>query len=136
MGRWGSFRTYVSEWFPVRDGVTRHPWNRGLRLTCRGDIVLALLVTSSQHRRRGAGSLLVEWGIDKSDEVGLPAYVQASEQGRRLFWHHGFRDVDTVMFNLSNYGSEGVVKMTEMLRGPAPNAESEHKREGDAYHVL
>ena len=78
--------------------------------------VLALLVTSTQHRKRGAGSLLVKWGIEKSEETGLLAYVQASEQGRRLYSHYGFEDLDTVEFDLSKYGLEGVEVMTEMSR--------------------
>jgi len=85
---------------------------------------LALLVTASQHRRRGAGSLLVKWGIDMSETTGLPCYLQASEQGRRLYSHYGFQDIDTVEFNLSEYGLEGVEKMTEMIRKPSASAKA------------
>jgi predicted GNAT family N-acyltransferase len=85
--------------------------------------VLALLVTASQHRRRGAGSLIVQWGVQKSEELRLPAYLQASEQGRRLYRHYGFEDIDTVEYNLSEYGLEGVERMTEMLRKPSSNPE-------------
>ena len=53
-----------------------------------------------------------------SEATGLPCYLQASEQGRRLYHHLGFHDIDTVEFNLSGYGLEGIVKMTEMLRNP------------------
>jgi hypothetical protein len=81
--------------------------------------VLALLITASQQRRRGAGSLLVRWGLEMSDTTGLPCYLQASGQGRRLYIHCGFRDINTVEFNLSDYGLEGVEKMTEMLREPS-----------------
>lgn len=54
-----------------------------------------------------------------SDATGLPCYLQASEQGRRLYGHHGSQDIDTVEFNLSDYGLDGVEKMTEMLREPS-----------------
>lgn len=80
--------------------------------------MLALLVTGSQYRRQGAGSLIVKWGIELSESTGLPAYLQASEQGRRLYSHYGFRDLDTVEFDLSKYGLTGVERMTEMLRDP------------------
>lgn len=73
-------------------------------------------MTARQHRQRGAGSILVRWGIELSDKIGLPCYVQASEQGRRLYQHHGFEEIDTVEFNLSDYGLDGVAKMTEMTR--------------------
>lgn len=79
--------------------------------------MLALLVTARQHRQRGAGSMLVKWGIELSEKTGLPCYLQVSEQGRRLYQHHGFEDIGTVEFNLSEYGLDGIEKMTEMTRG-------------------
>jgi len=87
--------------------------------------VLALLVTNNRHRQRGAGSLLVQWGIELSDATGLPCYLQASEQGRRLYEHYGFQEIDTVEYNLSDYGLEGVEKMTEMLREPGAKSGTE-----------
>lgn len=80
--------------------------------------VLALLVTDGRYRRRGAGSLLLKWGIDLSEKTGLPCYLQASEQGRRLYSHYGFQPIDTVEFDLSEFGLEGVETMTEMIRQP------------------
>ena len=53
-----------------------------------------------------------------SDTTGLPCYLEASEQGRLLYRHHGFRDIDTFGFDLSNYGLAGIEKMTEMIREP------------------
>lgn len=77
-------------------------------------LLLALLVTDEEQRGRGAGSLLVRWGIDLSETMGLPCYLQASEQGRRLYQHRGFKDIDTVTFNLEDYGLDGIETMTEM----------------------
>lgn len=61
--------------------------------------------------------MLVRWGTDLSEMTGLPCYVQASDQGRRLYQHHGFEDMGTVEFDLSAYGLHGIEKMTEMTRG-------------------
>ncbi|KAK3634609.1 hypothetical protein LTR56_015189 [Elasticomyces elasticus] len=85
----------------------------------RPHILLALLVTSSQHRRKGAGSLLVQWDLAMSDESGLPAYLEASEAGRRLYRLHGFAELSKVEFNLTGYGLNGIEVMTEMLRYPS-----------------
>jgi len=70
-----------------------------------------------------AGSLLVKWGIDLSETTGLPCYLQASEQGRRLYAHHGFQDIDTVEFNLTDFGLQGIEQMTEMIRKPSTGAQ-------------
>ncbi|EDU50805.1 conserved hypothetical protein [Pyrenophora tritici-repentis Pt-1C-BFP] len=61
---------------------------------------------------------ILQWGIAKSEELGLPAYLQASAQGQRLYQSHGFKDIDTVEFNLTDFGLEGMEKMTEMIRHP------------------
>lgn len=89
--------------------------------------VLALLVTARKHRQRGAGSTLVRWGIELSERTGLPCYLQASEQGRRLYQHHGFEEIDTVDFNFFEYGLDGTEKMTEMTRGSWSEMAPEHE---------
>jgi hypothetical protein len=61
----------------------------------------------------------VQWGIEKSQSSGLPCYLQASEQGQQLYRAHGFQDIDTVKFDLAQYGLEGIEKMTEMIRYPS-----------------
>lgn len=81
--------------------------------------VLALLVTASEHRRKGAGSLLLRWGIERAEEMGLPCYLQASEEGKRLYEKHDFQVTDVREFDLSEYGLEGVEIMTEMMRQPS-----------------
>ena len=88
--QFGLLREAAHDYFCQRNGdMGKHPHVRKsmnlLALSSHGDsTVLALLVTSSRYRRRGAGSLLVQWGITKSEEISLPLYLQASEQGRRL----------------------------------------------------
>lgn len=67
----------------------------------------------------------MKWGVEMSEETGLPCYLQASEQGRRLYSHYGFEDIGTVVFNLSDYGLEGVEKMTEMIRKPSAGVRAE-----------
>jgi hypothetical protein len=93
-----------------------------LELICLQRIVLALLVTASQYRRQGAGSIIVKWGIELSETSGLPCYLQASEQGRRLYSHHGFQAIDTAEFDLSKYRLTRTEQMTEMIRRPASGA--------------
>lgn len=63
-------------------------------------------------------------GIEKSEETSLLAYVQASEQGRRLYSHYDFQDIETVEFDLAKYGLEGIEKMTKMSRKPAAIGEA------------
>ncbi|KAE9372024.1 acyl-CoA N-acyltransferase [Stipitochalara longipes BDJ] len=39
---------------------------------------------------KGAGKLLVQWGVEKADEMGLKSFVEASPSGRPLYEKFGF----------------------------------------------
>jgi len=81
--------------------------------------VLALLVTSEEYRHKRAGSLLLQWGLERSEQLNIPCYLQASVQGRRLYEKYGFQAIDTVEFDLGEYGLDGMEEMTEMIRHPS-----------------
>ncbi|RLL98080.1 hypothetical protein CFD26_106066 [Aspergillus turcosus] len=53
---------------------------------------LDMLATHPDYRRQGAGSMLIQWGCDRADEEGLPAYVDAHQAAAPLYQKFGFRD--------------------------------------------
>ncbi|GAD95765.1 conserved hypothetical protein [Paecilomyces variotii No. 5] len=53
---------------------------------------LDMLATRPEHERRGAGSMLVQWGCDVADKDGVPAYIDASKAGAPLYKRFGFED--------------------------------------------
>ncbi|GKT51917.1 uncharacterized protein ColSpa_12098 [Colletotrichum spaethianum] len=67
-------------------------------ITVRGDCCpasdrdLDTLVTHPDYQRRGAGSMLLEWGCGLADENGVAAYVDASKAGKGLYERFGFVD--------------------------------------------
>jgi len=64
-------------------------------------------VTHPDHHRRGAGSMLISWGTARADEMGLDAYLEASEMGQPLYERHGFKTVKLLQFDLLRFGGEG-----------------------------
>jgi predicted N-acetyltransferase YhbS len=78
--------------------------------------VLKFLHTDPKHQRRGAGSALIQWGLEKSRELQLPAFLEASVTGYKLYAKHGFRDIATLDFNLADWGGEGTTGIVLMLR--------------------
>ncbi|KAF4544268.1 putative gnat family protein [Lasiodiplodia theobromae] len=82
---------------------------------------LNLLVTHPNHHRRGAGGMLVRWGTQQADKVGLICFLEASEAGRPLYKRHGFEDQETVVFDFSKYGLSGTDTNTTMIRQPVKN---------------
>ncbi|KAF9774348.1 hypothetical protein IL306_007649 [Fusarium sp. DS 682] len=59
---------------------------------------LGLLATSPKCQRTGIGKRLVQWGLDRCDEEGVPATLESSVQGRPLYEKMGFLEVGTVRF--------------------------------------
>ncbi|KAK1081429.1 hypothetical protein LTR33_004692 [Friedmanniomyces endolithicus] len=58
-------------------------------------IHLWLIVTHPNFRRRGAGSVLMKWGIDAAEQKGWPVTVFASPMGELLYSHLGFSRIAT-----------------------------------------
>jgi GNAT superfamily N-acetyltransferase len=55
--------------------------------------VIEMLSTHPEHQRRGAGAILMKWGTDIADSLGLRAFVQASRLGKQhLYEKFGFVD--------------------------------------------
>lgn len=79
-----------------------------------------MLVTAPDEQRRGAGNMLLKWGLERADRAGLPSYLESSEAGRRLYEKHGFETVKRVEFDLTNYGGQGSDFNTVMIRKPSP----------------
>lgn len=68
---------------------------KGKRDTLQGraHVKLGSLVTHPDYRGRGAGTLALNWGLQKADELGVPTYLEATDKGRPLYLKHGFKDV-------------------------------------------
>ncbi|EUC38593.1 hypothetical protein COCCADRAFT_32253 [Bipolaris zeicola 26-R-13] len=81
---------------------------------------LQILVTDPEHHRKGAGSMLLKWGLSKADELGLPGFLEASPMGKPLYERMGFRTQETMVFDLTKYGAEGEDTNTIMIREPSP----------------
>ncbi|KAL8897669.1 MAG: hypothetical protein Q9207_007099 [Kuettlingeria erythrocarpa] len=46
------------------------------------------------HRRRGVGSLLMDWGVRQADELDLEIFIEAATPGVPLYLKHGFLEID------------------------------------------
>lgn len=77
------------------------------------------------HQRRGAGAMLVKWGCSQADKAGLPAFLEASDAGKKLYERNGFAAVHTEYFDLSKYDPSltGLEANTVMIRQPLKSQE-------------
>jgi GNAT superfamily N-acetyltransferase len=72
--------------------------------------VLDTLVTLPDHHRRGAGGMLVKWGCEKADELGVEAFLEASLMGQPLYARYGFEPVKEAGIDLREYGGDEELK--------------------------
>jgi len=77
------------------------------------------LVSSPSHRRRGAASQLLQWGISQANTLNIPAYLEASPSGLRLYEKHGFNQVHEINIDSSPWGNPVARKNICMLKPAA-----------------
>ncbi|KAL8857390.1 MAG: hypothetical protein Q9178_006017 [Gyalolechia marmorata] len=71
--------------------------------------LLSLLATHPQHQGRGAAGMLIEWGTERADGMGVRCFVEASVAGLPLYRKKGFEvEVGVQELDLGEYeGGEG-----------------------------
>lgn len=81
------------------------------------------MVTRECYRRQGAASLLVQWGVQRAREDGVPAYLESPPAGRALYETCGFEQVgDLVSWDCRPYGIDLVFEIARMARFPDSSA--------------
>ncbi|KAK3654148.1 hypothetical protein LTR56_004203 [Elasticomyces elasticus] len=67
----------------------RKRWLHGRRCA-----VLLYMGVDPAWRRRGAATLCVQWGADKCRGLGIIAYLEATEEGQKVYTKCGFEEVE------------------------------------------
>ena len=67
---------------------------------------LSILITDPAHGRRGAGGLLIKWGVDEAKKYNLPLFVESSRKGHELYGKYGFKDLECHELDLSKWGAK------------------------------
>lgn len=62
----------------------------------RPHAVLRYMAVAPEWRRRGAASMCVQWGLERCKELGISAYLEASEEGAPVYERLGFEKCDVV----------------------------------------
>ena len=72
------------------------------------------------HRRKGIGSLLMNVGTLRADELGLECWMEASFMGKALYKHHGFLSLLQVQFDMEREDATAVWRKCVHELSPAP----------------
>lgn len=69
---------------------------------------LEFIATRQEWQGKGAGGMLLRWGLEKSDEEGTETYLEASPEGLPVYKRFGFEGVERMVVDLEGKG-EGVL---------------------------
>ncbi|CAG9990305.1 unnamed protein product [Clonostachys byssicola] len=58
---------------------------------------LAALVCHEDYQGKGAGGLLLRYGLNRADEMGADVYLEASPPGVPIYKRFGFKEIDRVV---------------------------------------
>lgn len=85
---------------------------------------LELIATRPEWQGRGAAGKLIRWGLERADAAALETYIEASPDGRPIYEHLGFREVEQLVVDLDGKETEtGEKEFVEVLMlRPAKNS--------------
>lgn len=85
------------------------------RMEGRPYALLMFMCVHPDWQRRGAATVLMKWGIERTNELGIPAYLEASPFGVPLYKSVGFEDYEPITMEV-----DGVeVMYPTMIHWPA-----------------
>ncbi|CAD0107469.1 unnamed protein product [Aureobasidium uvarum] len=90
--------------------------NEGGPFLCK--LSLDYLTTATEYQRRGIGAMLLKAGLEVADAHGLRSYVTSSAAGAKLYQNHGYKTVETVTMDYSQFGGTEPVSDYFMIREP------------------
>ncbi|KAI9659784.1 MAG: hypothetical protein M1821_001135 [Bathelium mastoideum] len=84
------------------------PRRTAIREEGRKVVSLDLQCVDPAWQRRGVGRLLVRWGTEIADRMGVKTIVEATPQGRKLYEKEGFEvEIENYTVSLSEKFSDG-----------------------------
>ncbi|KAF3004474.1 hypothetical protein E8E14_005430 [Neopestalotiopsis sp. 37M] len=84
---------------------------------------LSLICTDPNYHRRGAAKALIVPMLELADSHGITAYLEATPAGKPVYEKLGFRQVDSLEFNLEELTKgnlDGWYRLSIMTRAPQP----------------
>ena len=74
---------------------------------------LSFIETDPPNQRRGAGSLLLQWGLDRSKSDSYAAYLESTIDAGPLYERHKFKVAENLSTVLDRIGKDGAAVVYE-----------------------
>ena len=71
-----------------------------------------------ERRHEGVGNLMIKWGLQKADEMGLETWVESSQDGIDFYKANGFQHVEDEILDpvVEDSDTPDLVKVKETWR--------------------
>jgi len=61
---------------------------------------LEILATKQEYQGKGAGSMILKWGLQKADEDGVESFLEASPAGLPIYERYGWKERGRLVIDL------------------------------------
>jgi ribosomal protein S18 acetylase RimI-like enzyme len=68
---------------------------------------ITFIGTDPRYERRGAASLMVQWGLERCRAENYPAYLESTMNAVPLYDRHGFVAVEKIYLELETANEDG-----------------------------
>jgi GNAT superfamily N-acetyltransferase len=75
-----------------------------------------------EYQRQGIGSLLLEWGKRRADELQAKVWITSTPQGVKAYEKNGWVVKGRYDIDLGKHGGEGLYSRAWMVRLPAESS--------------
>lgn len=81
---------------------------------------MTTLVVAPQHQKKGVGSWIMQYCLEKADKAGLPTYLMSFPTAHDFYLKFSFKDMESFDIDLNEYGTKfrgfGIYRHYAMLR--------------------
>jgi predicted N-acetyltransferase YhbS len=88
-----------------------------MRLT--SPLVLDLCFVDPVYQNRGVGKMLIEWGIQKADEMGVDIWLVSTPNAKGFYERAGWETRQEAAMDLGKFGGSGEYVRRWMVRKAA-----------------
>lgn len=53
-----------------------------------------ILFTHPEHRRKGVARLIINWGLEHADNLGLESFIESTKEGKPCYETFGFTPIE------------------------------------------
>ena len=76
---------------------------------------LTFIGTHPRHERRGAGSMLVKWGMEQARLARVPLELESTKEGIKFYRELGFVAGETITMDIPDPETGGIVLYEEVV---------------------